>query len=269
MRIDKIRTLFMKEYDDVIKSKYVLSSLIFMPLIFVVFLPAMMFLPIVLDPDGFSTDQDLTSLLQFAFTDNWTSLTELQQYFVFMVEFSFAFFLLLPVMLPTIIAADSMSGEKERGTVEGIVSAPITETEIYLGKVAGSLIPSTAVVWFYSLIFVVIVNWASSNVLGYWYLPTFNFVLSVFILGPLLGFAVINLMIWLSSRIKTSRDTQQIAGVIVLPIFIIVLNSLFFALVYSEYVMVMTVLVLIVIDYFLADFGIRLLDRERWLKYAN
>ncbi len=167
MRIEKIIIIFRKELDEVVRSKYVLFSIIGLPLLFSIFIPAMSILPLMAtDSEEFESEgDDMGFLVNYSFTSDWDELTELQQFFIVMVEFSIFIFLMLPMILPTVIAADSFSGEKDRGTVEGMVAAPVSDSEIYLGKISGALIPTTFSTWFAAIPFVIMVNIASNDIL--------------------------------------------------------------------------------------------------------
>ena len=42
------------------------------------------------------------------------------------------FFLIIPLMVSSILAADSIVGEKERNTLEGLLYTPLTDQELYI-----------------------------------------------------------------------------------------------------------------------------------------
>ena len=53
-----------------------------------------------------------------------------------------AFFLIIPTMMATILAANSFAGEKERHTLEGMLYTPATDTELVVGKILGAVVPA-------------------------------------------------------------------------------------------------------------------------------
>ncbi|MHA2251636.1 MAG: ABC transporter permease subunit [Candidatus Kariarchaeaceae archaeon] len=267
MRFKKVWTIFKKEIDEGVRSKYVLWSLIGMPLIFAIFIPASSVLPLMATTaEEFESDgDDLGALVNYEFTDDWDELDELQKFFIVMVEFSVLMFLLLPMILPTVIAADSFAGEKDRGTAEGMVAAPLTDGEIYIGKVSGALIPSILSLWIAAIPFVLIVDYASLDILDRLYLPNITFMASIFLLGPLLGFASTNAMIWVSTRTTSSRDAQQLGSLIVLPLFLVMVGTLIVTVFISPILLWIGILVMLIANFFLAKIGISILDRERWV----
>ncbi|MDD1673685.1 MAG: ABC transporter permease subunit [Methanomicrobiales archaeon] len=67
-------------------------------------------------------------------------------------------FLVIPLMLASIIAAEAFVGEKERKTLEALLYTPATDLELFTGKVLASLIPAMAFAWVNFAIYTVVVN---------------------------------------------------------------------------------------------------------------
>src|SRR6266508_1109470 len=57
------------------------------------------------------------------------------------------FLQLIPVMLPTTIAAYAVIGEREQGTLEPILTTPVTDGELLLGKAIAAVLPTVAIAW--------------------------------------------------------------------------------------------------------------------------
>jgi len=264
MRWTKVWTIFKKEFDDVIKSKYILLSLIFMPFLLLVLLPLVTYLPIFLNPDGVDAEE-FGFLLDFAVTSDWAQLSEVQKLFVIFVEFNWIYYLIMPIILPTIIAADSFAGEKDRGTVEGLIASPITDEELYVGKISTSFIPTVAIIWIYSIPFIVLTNIFSQQILKYNYLPNVRFFILVILITPLATLIAINIMIWASTKTSTTRDAQQFGSLLLLPLMLILFNIAGLAIFFSNLYLLIGTVVMLIISLISIKFGIGLLDRERWL----
>jgi ABC-type Na+ efflux pump permease subunit len=54
------------------------------------------------------------------------------------------FLLLIPVIMPSTLAAYSVAGEREQGTLEPLLTTPIRKQEFILGKAAAVMIPTLA-----------------------------------------------------------------------------------------------------------------------------
>ncbi len=58
---------------------------------------------------------------------------------------SLLYMLLIPVLVPSAVASYSVVGEREHGTLEPLLTTPITREELLLGKAAAALIPAVAI----------------------------------------------------------------------------------------------------------------------------
>src|SRR6266498_5471627 len=57
------------------------------------------------------------------------------------------FLQLIPVMLPTTIAAYAVIGEREQRTLETVLTTPVTDGELLLGKAIAAVLPTVAIAW--------------------------------------------------------------------------------------------------------------------------
>src|SRR6266700_4007176 len=57
------------------------------------------------------------------------------------------FLQLIPVMLPTTIAAYAVIGEREQRTLETVLTTPVTDAELLAGKAIAAVLPAVAISW--------------------------------------------------------------------------------------------------------------------------
>src|SRR5439155_9675274 len=57
------------------------------------------------------------------------------------------FFLLVPLILPTTIAAYTVIGEREQGTLEPVLTTPATDREILVAKALAAILPAIVLAW--------------------------------------------------------------------------------------------------------------------------
>jgi ABC-2 type transport system permease protein len=146
------------------------------------------------------------------------------------IGFLLIFFIMIPVILPTVMASYSFVGEKLNRSLEPLLATPTTDIELLLGKSASIFIPCMLATWLAFIPFVIIVNLLTSGTLGYAPLPDAVWIIGVFLLAPLFCIMSIALNVVVSSRVSDVRASQQIGSIIVLPIvafFIIALAGLF------------------------------------------
>src|SRR4029453_10251691 len=68
------------------------------------------------------------------------------------------YMLAIPALVPTMIAAYAVVGERTQGTLEPILTTPIRRAEFLLGKALAALIPSVAVAYLVYAAFLVVVE---------------------------------------------------------------------------------------------------------------
>src|SRR5207237_1768002 len=92
-------------------------------------------------------------------------------------------FLVLPIFLPILIAAQSIGGERERRTLEPLLATPVSTLEIILGKSLAALAPSLAITWIAAALFCLGVD----AVAGGMVLPDPAWLFGTLVLSPLLA----------------------------------------------------------------------------------
>ncbi len=127
----------------------------------------------------------------------------------------------VPITISTAVGAATIVGERERGTGEFLAHSPAGIREIFLGKLAASLLPgyATTIVGFgiYSLI----VNTIVGPDVGGWFFPTRQWwVLMLWVVPPFLAFTLA-LVLRLSAKVKSTAAAQQASGLVSLPLIMV------------------------------------------------
>lgn len=134
------------------------------------------------------------------------------------VELSLFLPLLVPVLLPAILSAYSVVGEREQGTLEPVLTTPISRLELLLGKAAAIFMPAVAVAYLIFGVFVAItqLGTASAVATAVLHAPQLPAEL-VFI--PLLAAWTIWVGLAISARVTDTRVAQQLSLLASLPPF--------------------------------------------------
>ncbi len=141
-------------------------------------------------------------------------------------SYAFAVYLLAPIAIivpltvSSAVGANSIVGERERGTGEFLAHSPLTVREIYLGKLIASLIPGyvAGVVGFglYSLVVNIIVG----PKVGGWFFPTVGWMLLVlWVVPPFIAIAL-SLILRLSARVRSAASAHQASSLVTLPVIV-------------------------------------------------
>lgn len=177
-------------------------------------------------------------------------------------------FLLLPMILPSIIAAYSIVGEKANRTLEPLLATPLATWELLTGKILASLIPTLVLSWLVGLIFIVGVRASVVSERVFAAIISLGW-LTVFLLcTPFLALIAIAAMVAISSRTSDPRTAQQYSGWIVVPFLAVFFSQLFGLLVLSPLIAILAALVLALIAGLAVWGAVRLFQREtiltRW-----
>jgi ABC-2 type transport system permease protein len=128
------------------------------------------------------------------------------------------FFLLSPLMVATMLAADSFAGEKERKTLEALLYTPTTDRELFLAKMLSGWLAAVVVALVGFLIYSINVNAAAWFQMHQIFFPNALWLVMVIWVVPALSALGVGLMVVVSSRAEGFQDANQMAGLIVLPI---------------------------------------------------
>jgi ABC-2 type transport system permease protein len=174
-------------------------------------------------------------------------------------------FLVMPLFIPVLIAAQSVAGEKERRTIEPLLASPLTASEIVLAKSLGAVLPALGITWVAFALFALGVDVAAHPLTGKAVLPDLSWLFTVLVLVPLLCFLSNTVTVLVSSRVNDSRVAQQLSALLVIPFLglvvlqfagLVFLGPLFDLLLASGVALV---------DVLLFALAVRLFDRERIL----
>ena len=229
IRIDKIKVIFRKEVKELLKNKEILATVIIMPIVFSLLIPlSMITLNLAEDqeiPEGDQVPEIFRNLASF-----WDDSTDLQKVSIVQANLYLAFLIMIPMMVPMAISSDSVAGEKERKTIEGLLAAPITKEEILLGKALAAAVPSIVISWIAEIIYIISTDIILYNIMGRIILPNLFAAIMFIFLMPTQTILSTLLMTSFSSKARGSREALQKSGFFAIPIIFIVSALIFLPL---------------------------------------
>ncbi len=171
------------------------------------------------------------------------------------------------MIVPSIIAAYSIIGEKSNRTLEPVLATPVRTWQLLTGKILAALLPAVIVTWISGGLFIAeFAIFADANVVSH--VATAGW-LTLFIVGtPLLGLIAVAIMTAISSRVNDTRTAQQLSIWAVVPIIGLILGELSGQFELTVQVAVIAIILLIPIALLLTWSATQLFQREailtRW-----
>ncbi|MFX0149728.1 MAG: ABC transporter permease subunit [Candidatus Hodarchaeota archaeon] len=263
MQLKLIWELMKKDWAEAFKSKQILLSTTLLPLVLALGVPIIMLFSISFTSTGdFDSEFGLFMNLLPPITSDWDLLSEKAQIMVIASIFGQLFLLMVPVMIASFVSADTIVGEKERDTIEGLLSLPLTDSEILTAKVGSTLLPVMLLTWIMSGVYAVIVDFFTFTELGRLLLPDFRFILLMLIFTPLLGFGTNIFVVMISSRVSSTRDAQQLTGFFVLPAIFLIGGQLIIIFI-SIWLIFIGIFILGIFDIIAYRLAVSLFSREK------
>jgi ABC-type Na+ efflux pump permease subunit len=191
-------------------------------------------------------------------------LNETQAMVVLVLKyFMAAMYLIVPLMVASVIAADSFAGEKERKTLEALLYTPTTDREILLAKMLGAWLPAVAIAWIGFVIYCTVADLAAWPTMGCLILPNLMwFVLALWV-APAVAATGLGVTVLVSARAETFQEAYQLGGVVVVPILVLVVGQATGLMVFSVGLVLLLGLVFWLVDAALLWFGSRAFQRDK------
>ena len=130
----------------------------------------------------------------------------------------FVIYLVMPIFIPILISSHAVAGEKEKRTLEPLLSSPVTPLELVVGKSLASLVPSVTICVMAFLLLCVGVDVVAAPLHQGLILPNGMWLFGVLVIAPLFAFFGNGVAVLISARVGDARTAQQMSGLLVLPL---------------------------------------------------
>ena len=146
---------------------------------------------------------------------------------VFVLEVFLApLYLLVPLIVATVIAADSFAGERERGTLEALLHTPTTDRELLAAKFLASWLPAVTVALAGFAVYSVLANLLAWPSVGRIFFPTPTWLVLAFWVSPAIAAFGLAIMVIASSRVQSLQGAHQVGSLLVLPIVVLLVAQI-------------------------------------------
>jgi len=250
--------IFKKEIKEVLKNRAIWLPILAVSIMFSVIFPGI----ITFTLDSFTKDPDTASFVARIFLNTGNLQVAMMQ---FIIKQFMIFLLLIPAMLPSLIAPASIVLEKESNTLEPLIATPIKTSELLLGKTLTSMIPSFTITLINFVMITIVID-----VLGYMkfkmlLLPTIEWFVVTFLLSPILSFIITMISIIISSKSTDIRSAQGLGAAVIFPIYAIIGAQIGGLFLLNVRYLLLGCLVLALVCPLVLRLAIRVFDRENIL----
>jgi ABC-type Na+ efflux pump permease subunit len=121
------------------------------------------------------------------------------------------YLLLIPTIMPSTLAAYTVVGEREQGTLEPLLTTPLRQQEFLLGKATSVMIPTLALSYTVFALFLLAVELFANPVVNSAVFHDSPDILALFLLAPLLAGWGIVVGMAVSVRASEARVAQQLS----------------------------------------------------------
>ena len=260
-----IRAIVRKDLKVVFQNKGVMIPIIIVPIVFLVLLPGLAALAPLLDDAG-SALSDMRAFLEnmpAGMRETIAGYDEVQTVIVLgLVYFLAPMYLILPLMVASVIAADSFAGEKERKTLEALLYTPTSDRELLVAKILSAMVPAVAIAWIGFLLYSITANLAAWSTMGRIFFPNLMWVFLALWVAPAVAGLGLGVTVLVSARAQTFQEAYQVGGVIVLPILLLVVGQATGILYFSPWLVLVLGLVFWIVDAVLLYLGARRFRRS-------
>jgi ABC-type Na+ efflux pump permease subunit len=230
MNTRAILAIVRKDLQVALQNKGVILPIIIVPLVMFVILPLMVsFVPQMVNVGGQSMNNvdELLKRMPSGLLRELAPYTPEQQPIIFFLVYMLApLFLILPLMVSSVIAADSFAGEKERKTLEALLYTPTSDRELFTAKLLGAWTAAIAVALVGFVIYSITVNAAAWNSIGRIFFPNLMWLVLVFWVTPAVAGLGLVVMVFVSVRAQGFQDAYQVGGMVVLPVLLLVFGQI-------------------------------------------
>jgi ABC-type Na+ efflux pump permease subunit len=190
----------LKDFSIFRKKKYVLYSLVIIPILASIGFPA---------------------LIQFLISNGNVTPGELSPADIVTISgvfdaFSF-FFIIIAALLPVTLASYSIIGEKVEKSLEPLLATRMTDSEILVGKSLAAFLPALASTYVGAVIFMVLMDATTHSLLGFFFFPNWNMAVTLLLLIPVTCLFSVELNLIISSRINDIRAATQLGLLALIP----------------------------------------------------
>lgn len=222
-----------KDFRSVTANKNLFISLLVVPLVLTIILPSVFVFLIHFMPD----DPDIQKLLELLPQAAQSASLELTVAGLFLNFILPVFFLIIPIMTASVMAASSFVGEKEKHTLETLLYCPLSVRQIFRSKVIASFLLSMMVSLISFCAMLLVFEAEVFFLMGSFLLPGISWLIILLLISPAISLIAVTLIVRGSAKAQSMEESQQSAVFLILPLILLLVGQFTGVLLVSAWIL--------------------------------
>ena len=211
-----------KDIRGVTLNKQVFAVLLIVPLALVIVLPSIFVLVTAFAPDAASDFQKILDMLP---ADNGAHSQQQRIFGLILNNIMPVFFLMIPIMASSVMAASSFVGEKEKHTLETLLYSPLSLKQMFQAKILAGFSVGMMVSYISFAAMMLVLELEVFLLTGKAILPSSSWLAIMLLIAPAISIIAIAVTVRSSAKAQTIEEAQQRAVFLVFPILALLIGQ--------------------------------------------
>ena len=211
-----------KDIRGVTLNKQVFAVLLIVPLALTIVLPSIFVLVTAFAPDAASDFQKILDMLP---ADNGARSQQQRIFGLILNNIMPVFFLMIPIMASSVIAASSFVGEKEKHTLETLLYSPLSLKQMFQAKILAGFSVGMMVSYISFAAMMLVLELEVFLLTGKSILPSSSWLAIMLLIAPAISIIAIAVTVRSSAKAQTIEEAQQRAVFLVFPILALLIGQ--------------------------------------------
>ena len=207
-----------KDLRSITANRRFFASLMIVPLVLTIILPSIFVAAAHFAPD----DPDMVKLIGMLPAGNRAESAEMALAGLIFNYILPVFFLMIPIMTASVMAASSFVGEKEKHTLETLLYCPLSVKQIFQAKVLASFLFSMMVSLISFAAMMLVLELEAFFIIGNILVPSAGWLVILFLLMPSVSLIAVTLIVRGSAKAQSVEESQQGAVFLIIPVILLV-----------------------------------------------
>jgi len=214
--------LIRKDIRSITSNKQVFAVLLIVPLVLTIALPSIFVFVISFAPDAASDFQKLLDMLPAANE----ALSQQQRIFgLILNQIMPSFFMIIPIMASSVMAASSFVGEKEKHTLETLLYSPLSLGQLFRSKILAGFSVGIMVSYISFAAMLLVLELEMFFLSGSFILPAASWLAIMLLIAPSISLIAIAVTVRGSAKAQTIEEAQQRAVFLIFPILALLIGQ--------------------------------------------